>query len=815
MGINLLEELDKFATSNQKFGFKIAFLVTYGVNLQFFERLVLPKLDRLRISYTGILSDSQAYQASLSGPTPPEQCGKHYVFGYSPWLKGLQHGKLLWLHGDQDMVFIGSHNLTRSGFNDSLETTVCLDSRDPGHLPAIKSAHNAVSRLVENSNILSRIWTQVSPPKTRDSVSNTHFLWSGNGSLLSQLQQIIKSAEEIRVVTPFLDASALHDLCLGFSAKKVILDLPAEGADTPLRDALRLVPFATPRVVSMPHRLHGKAYEFTSVNLSWLAIGSANCTRAGIINGISDGGNSEFLTVFPAKTLEDENVEFNVISNTVDFPCTGRRWDEDDSSQNGSIHYLVATFEDGILTVEWKSEAQLSNPHIILGEQEIEVSNSPFSVPLDGDIPQYLTLVGHLSGKEISAKAWIVFFNDLADHASSIGSIRRRSYLESEDPLQHAFGIEFEIQQLLQQLRVSKPGIGQAMHLVEKNLNKADVDQAVTVFEFSPDPNEILHRATSLIVGDHNTDPLALIRGLVARITGPVSTNYQNDEESIQDHDSKREKAIDRVSNSIISHLNQLTRIDALEWNATPLERIEVCLQGTLEVSVLLWFKVLRRNLDYFQGFTQSMLLFLESLAGNKILREACKTVKVAGPLILAISAVSDASSDEQERDLLRMYLSRLASTEYHASVEEWLKAYPIRAAMIVRIKGDANTEAGLQSRLEPMDRLEGIADNHLIMKQEQKWGLLLHLIDILGQGKYAEEAIFKELQLKFGDHPVWQKCRSIIKVGRIPIVQRVAKPICGKCFGGLPEKHRHDLEKGEIVICPNCGAILIFGKLA
>lgn len=814
MGINILEAIDNLATGNETFGFQVAFIVTYNVNLQFFEKLVMPKLERIGVSYIGVLVDRHAYQASLSDPIRAEQCGKSYVMGYSPWLRGLQHGKLLWLHGDQDIVFIGSHNLTRSGFNDSLETTVLLDSRDPTQLSAVKSAHGAVSALVKEADALSRIWSRIPEPVITNHQPTTHFFWSGYGSLLDQLQRLIGPAKEIRVVTPFLDAQALCKLYLTFSAKKVILDLPFEGADTPLDDALASVPNLTPRVVNKPNHLHGKAYELNTENSIWLAIGSANCTNAGIINGIAEGGNSEFLAVFQCEPLEDERVEFRVVEDPAKFTGTGRRWDEVDPPPHRGITYFCAMYEDQTLTTVWESNGRLSSPHLTVGNVKFELDESPSRIPMKEEPPRFVTLSGRLDGENVSTDTWVIFFNELARHASGISTMRRRSYLESGDPMEQAFGVELEIFQLLRALQVSKPGTIQEIARVGRQLEYAEADQAITVFEFSPDPDEITKRAASLIVGDRSTDPLAMIRGLIARITGPIPRDHQSDEESIEDYNLRRDRAMRRISDVLVRHLSRLSKIDKQEWRMTPNERIKLCLQLTFEVVVLLWWKVLRRDSHNFQRFTQAMLDFVQVLMDSERRKELCRNTEVAGPLVLAIAAAGEATSEEHERDLLRGFLTTLFSSDYRANVQEWFESYPTRAAMIIRVQGEYNDSTGLEARLRAADRLMGVADKSLLLKQEQKYGALLRFIEATEQGSPTAESLFSEAESKFSHDPIWQECINSINAGQNPVIVGVSKPICGRCFLSLPVKHWHELEQGQVILCPNCGTILMFGRL-
>ena len=814
MAISLLEELDQLEADNQLNEFKVAFFLTYTLNLQFFESIILPKLERLRIPYIGILADCQKYQESLQTPFQPGFCGKSYILSYSRWLRVLQHGKLLWLHGNRDILYVGSHNTTRSGLNDQLETTVCLDSSDLGQLNALKKAHNTVSALIKGASELSQIWKLIPEPLVGNYQPTIQFLWSGNGGLLTQMLPIIKNPYKIRVVTPYLDASALRELSTSMAAKEVVLDLPFEGADTPLVDATTTIANLTSRTVAKPNRLHGKAYEFSGPNVNYIAIGSANCTHAGLIKSIEDGGNSEFLVLFQGGSLEDQDVEFVKVKDPADFPGTGRSWDGSSQPPESGITYLSATYKEHVLSIEWECEGPLLKPKLTVGKQVFEISKSPTRLTLQTLDPDSIKLTGELNGVDVSARAWIVSLDAISAHASNISIIHRRSYLESDDPIQQTLGIEYEIFQLVRILNITNKETSPIITKLLRHLTDAEVEAAVSVFEYSPNPEEIMQRAASLIIGNHATDPLAIVRGLIARITGPAPVADTIDAESIEQYNTRKNKAMHRVSDLLISHLRNLVKISHLDWESTPKERVNSCLQGTFEVTVLIWWKVLRIDREYFERFVQAMLDILEVISNNLFLSGICKDLSITGPLILAIGTTAESTSQEEERDILREYLKRLELTRYRAVVQEWANKNPMRATMIMRVQSESNMDLALKSRLRTIDRLVGIPDQEFIKKQDQKWGILVKFIAANGCGSPTKTQLMVEGALKYKGHPVWIRCIEEIQTGHVPTILRVSRPICQKCNQTISQARRHELEHGEAVLCPNCSAILMFGKL-
>jgi hypothetical protein len=341
-----------------------------------------------------------------------------------------------------------------------------------------------------------------------------------------------------------------------------------------------------------------------------------------------------------------------------------------------------------------------------VGKQVFEISKSPTRLTLQTLDPDSIKLTGELNGVDVSARAWIVSLDAISAHASNISIIHRRSYLESDDPIQQTLGIEYEIFQLVRILNITNKETSPIITKLLRHLTDAEVEAAVSVFEYSPNPEEIMQRAASLIIGNHATDPLAIVRGLIARITGPAPVADTIDAESIEQYNTRKNKAMHRVSDLLISHLRNLVKISHLDWESTPKERVNSCLQGTFEVTVLIWWKVLRIDREYFERFVQAMLDILEVISNNLFLSGICKDLSITGPLILAIGTTAESTSQEEERDILREYLKRLELTRYRAVVQEWANKNPMRATMIMRVQSESNMDLALKSRLRTIDRL-------------------------------------------------------------------------------------------------------------
>ena len=208
--------------------------------------------------------------------------------------------KLLWLQGrDRQVAYVGSHNLTAAGYNDQWECTNRLDSRDPGHVAALRDIHAVVSRLVPRT--LEKIWTHTTPPVANDAVARVRFLSSLDEPLLDQLLEHIGDTHYLRVVTPFVDPVALEALVTPSSAQNIVLDVPADGTDIPVDDAVaglsNVVVRQAKRKQKDQRHVHAKIYEAVSDGVASVALGSANCTQAALLCSVLQGGNLEFITV--------------------------------------------------------------------------------------------------------------------------------------------------------------------------------------------------------------------------------------------------------------------------------------------------------------------------------------------------------------------------------------------------------------------------------------------------------------------------------------------------------------------------------------
>jgi len=809
MGISLLDDLASLASNSSPGEFETAFLITYTLNLRFFEQLVLPRLNRLGVVNVGILVDEHGYQTSLDDPLGQELCGKSYVVGTSPYTSSLQHAKALWIHGKRDLVYVGSHNLTMPGFNDQLEITAKLDSRDNSHIEALSELHRAISTISQDTGYLQQIWSKVTQPNQTASKPTIHFLWSGEKGLLQQLTHIIGNVEKVRVLTPFLDSEALADLKRQFGASDVTLIIPNEGADTPLVAAMKAVPKLKPLRVGAGIRLHAKAYSFQSETRQWLVLGSANCTHAGLIKGIPDGGNVEFLVVLPDGSISEDELKLEQVNNVEEMSGTGQRWDEE-SANKSLIKIRSAEFSDGVLTVVWESACQQSLVDLVCVEQRYPCEKSPFQIHLN-TIPPSIVLETKVDGKISIARSWVIFPEELNAQVSKAHARRWQEFLDSENPSELAVGIDAYFLQLLHELMSSEADNRvqfQGSHMRSTN----EINDAIEIFTFSSDKTKITSSAAVLVSGNSEIDPLGALRGLVAKIRGTPSSSLEGDDEALSRYENGRQRAERQIADKLINHLNLLSG-SKQDWISSTPNRIVSCLRGTFEATTLLWHDVIVDDArpSTTERFVESFLQLLNTCDSYEQTKVACRDISVAGPLVLAIGAVAEATDESETYELLRIAAKAIV-VDPRTIIKTWLQRCSNRATLLLsRGHGDSQLSVWVRPALSLLGQMDLPTQN----RQEDRWGLLLKLYDAERTGAVAMASLYEEAEIKYNGQQVWQFYKAYRVAGHLIKIKRVTGQVCTGCFQKFPAITQNELQRGEAVLCPNCKkTILLWGNV-
>ena len=138
-GLPLIEELDLLSSIAGKGGegksrgakrakFEASIIATYNAYLPFYEEVVLRRLVSSGCQYNVLLLDSGDLSQSLTAPTAqPRLAGRAYTL-VPMQAAGAFHPKVALLVGkNSTRVFIGSHNVTLSGFGHNREITTKIE----------------------------------------------------------------------------------------------------------------------------------------------------------------------------------------------------------------------------------------------------------------------------------------------------------------------------------------------------------------------------------------------------------------------------------------------------------------------------------------------------------------------------------------------------------------------------------------------------------------------------------------------------------------------------------------------------------------
>ncbi|MGI8424436.1 MAG: hypothetical protein ACR2NO_10065 [Chloroflexota bacterium] len=821
MATRLLEELERGQ-------YDVAFFLTYTLNLRFFEQLVLPKLRRQGVGWIGILTDYKGYADSLDDPLSSDECGSAYAVGTPRTrLGGIQHAKVLWLQGREHAVYVGSHNLTVSGFNDQAELTTCLRSSEASHRAALRELHGAITPLVPES--LLPVWARIhAPPDLKPeneppspTAARTVWALSSLGRpLCEQLKEIVGTSSDVRVVTPFLDAGALGRLAASVGAEAVELHVPSGGADTPLADVVALPLDVTLRRATGSRQLHAKAYEFVSPDSRWLALGSANCTAAALERAAMSGGNFEILVVARDAAVPDDGVVFELIDDPARYPGTGRRWDEEQGPRT-PLAIERAEYVRGQLTLSWRLDwgreapadaaarvladgVEIGQVALASGAAEVAVSTAPRTAALE-----FI-----LGDDQWQARAWVMVPDELEARAERRHLGRWRDLLAAADPLQHVGGGALCLEDMLRafvRVREESTASGQAAWRSGARVSPQDVAAAVEVFQYSPDPHRIGQSVERFLEGPTVGDPLALLRALLARSAAVPPTEAQDDLAALAQHEQKRRLAQRRWGEALAHHFRRVATL--LEPGPDQVSHapdvIALVLAKTFGAAVLIWyFAVAQAEGTPGSQIAESFVSLLESLTKSSA-APLLRWPRVSGPLALCFGAIANpAAGDGFLTEKLRRLAHSVIGQDPRPLIDGW-RIDPVGDALL--LLSDARGRDLLAAWLPPTLLFFGIAPERTRLRQQQRWGVLLDLqrADMAARPDRAE--LYAACAELYSDSPVWTLYKGERSRGRFPALIAVREASCSVCWQPLPERDARAIKRGEAVVCPTGRHGLVF----
>lgn len=297
---------------------------SYALSLAFFETVVMDALARAGAQDISLLCDLQGVRASLA-ETGVRGVGREYRLEPVALFNGLAfHPKIgAFIGEDQAFITLGSGNLTFGGWASNLETVEVLHPdfasrafEDVAALFAGLADHPRIRHAAADicGDLSSDLSLAARGRIDRGGLRVFHSLGRGIGSQVVELAEELGGCTRLSAASPFFDAdgSAIAAMAQDLSVDKVHLHWGGTTvtgsappwpwvSKSPIR-AVALDAFAdTSGRQGRPRPLHAKAYELVCRRGRILVSGSANATRAGLIQGVGEGsdqgGNVEAVVV--------------------------------------------------------------------------------------------------------------------------------------------------------------------------------------------------------------------------------------------------------------------------------------------------------------------------------------------------------------------------------------------------------------------------------------------------------------------------------------------------------------------------------------
>ncbi len=311
--LNHLRELAKKGAS-----IEASIVSTFSLNGLFYEEVFLRTLERAGSRFNVLLVDAGQLAVALQEPvTRPRRAGRDYLL-IPVDAGGAFHPKTSILFSQKKpMIFVGSHNVTESGYARNDEVTACWGMGANGVPSDILEA--GLSFLLE--------WTRQSPGLegliddldkclTRAAngtvtVANDHAAFigwnAGKPSLLRQLQErIVGQVERISAISPYFDdeLTFLQRLSADWKPKEIIVGIQSQCAMLLNPDGApfeaRFVEFSPPKGNESeaaegdnPPFLHGKVLAFETDQGRYVIVGSPNASAPAWLQGEVRHGNAE------------------------------------------------------------------------------------------------------------------------------------------------------------------------------------------------------------------------------------------------------------------------------------------------------------------------------------------------------------------------------------------------------------------------------------------------------------------------------------------------------------------------------------------
>ena len=314
--IKLLKSLRNFPAKN-------CFILTYNVDLPFFEAAVFESLYGYGCRNSVVICDPQQYQAALQDAALLRYAGQRYLlFSGLTSPHGAFHPKLILLtNKTSGRLFVTSGNLSRPGYTHNWEvsTDINFNNRrpDPVAWQGFRWAFDLLKKIANASDHsglieerINRLWGTTPWLRKELELGKNNNVWTLHNLEETLLDQIVAEyhrhdgspVKDAYIISPFFDAKALAFTALlnhlhpenvhvytqfGQGLQKESINRLQKEQSTPL---------IFHSLVELPRRLHAKAILLKTEQGVWLASGSANFSAPALLRTAKQG-NTELLVL--------------------------------------------------------------------------------------------------------------------------------------------------------------------------------------------------------------------------------------------------------------------------------------------------------------------------------------------------------------------------------------------------------------------------------------------------------------------------------------------------------------------------------------
>lgn len=278
----------------KKSRWEMALFTTYALSLTFFETYLLPQLRKSRCEKIIILVDVDGYQSSLM-ELKSRHVGQEYFLIPVKLKDGIFHPKISYLCGqDEDLLMIGSGNLTFGGHGRNLESLEILNSNHDS--AAFGDFARFIEKLLSDERISFRRIEELNIFKLRvekfaeinHGPTSTRLFHTMDGTISNQLinhAKDVKGWNELLILSPYHNphGEPIKELANSLGISKLTIGVPSNPLDT------SSFPFSlvegwgmefqivSPKVENPKRPLHAKWIELRG-NENWSFVGSINAT---------------------------------------------------------------------------------------------------------------------------------------------------------------------------------------------------------------------------------------------------------------------------------------------------------------------------------------------------------------------------------------------------------------------------------------------------------------------------------------------------------------------------------------------------------